>query len=63
MAEVTARLARFVRTNWLILLVLGSLVAAFLALRTRPSDVASIFEADVILGNGQPTVVEFYSNT
>ena len=61
-AEVNARLVQLVRNNWLILLVVGSLIGAFLALRTRPSDIGSVAEADAILENGQPTVVEFYSN-
>jgi hypothetical protein len=61
--EMMARLVRLGRDNWLIVVVVGSLIGAFLALRTRPSDIATVSEADAILQNGQPAVVEFYSNT
>jgi hypothetical protein len=57
------RLLRLLRENWLILLVLGAIAVAFVALRTPGSDIASIAEVDAILADGQPTFVEFYSNT
>jgi hypothetical protein len=54
---------RLFRENWLILLIVGAIGIAFLALRTPASDVASAAEVDAILEGGQPTLVEFYSNT
>lgn len=60
---MVGKIARGVRENWLLLLILGSLVGAFLALRTRPSDVGSVAEVDRLLKDGHPTLIEFYSNT
>ena len=54
---------RPLRENWLLLLIIGALGIAFLALRTTGSDVSSLQEVDAILTGGQPTVVEFYTNT
>jgi hypothetical protein len=57
------RFVRFLRENWLFLIVVGGVVVAFLALRTSASAVGSVAEVDALLQNGQPTLVEFYSNT
>jgi hypothetical protein len=57
------RLKKILRENWLLLLVIGGLVAGFLVLRTPASAVSSVAEVDAILQNGQPTLVEFYTNT
>jgi hypothetical protein len=54
---------RIVRESWLVLLVVGALVVAFLALRTSASAVSSVAEVDAILTGGRPTLLEFYSNT
>jgi hypothetical protein len=62
-ARLRAALARGVRENWLFLLVIGGLLGAFLFLQTSASDVGSVAEVDAILQDGQPTLVEFYSNT
>ena len=51
------------RDNWLLLLIMGGIVAVFLFLRTPASAVGSLAEVDALLQNGQPTLVEFYSNT
>jgi hypothetical protein len=51
------------RGNWLFLLVVGGIVVAFLALRTPASAVGSAAEMEAMLQGGQPTLVEFYSNT
>jgi len=48
---------------WLLLLLLGAIAVAYLALRTPASAVASVAEVDAILGGGQPALVEFFSNT
>jgi hypothetical protein len=57
------RLGRVWRENWLFLLIVAGIVSAFLVLRTSASAVGSVEEVDAILTNGQPTLVEFYSNT
>lgn len=57
------KMVRFFRENWLFLLVVGGVLAAFLALRTPASAVGSVADVDALLQNGQPTLVEFYSNT
>ena len=54
---------KLVRGNWLLLLLLGAMAVAFLALRTPASPVASAAEVDAILTGGQPALVEFFSNT
>ena len=57
------RLVALLRENGLFLFVVGGIVAAVLLLRTRSSAIASIDEFDAVLRDGQPTLVEFYSNT
>ena len=56
------QLTAWAKANWLLLIVLGLIVFAFIFLRHRPSNVASLDELDGLLSGGQPTVVEFYSN-
>jgi hypothetical protein len=57
------RLTRYLRENWLFLLLVGGIVGAFMFLRTTSSDVGSVAELDAMLQDGQPALVEFYSNT
>jgi hypothetical protein len=57
------RVKRILRENWLFLLVIGGIVVAFWALRTQASAVSSVGEVEAVLQNGQPTLIEFYSNT
>jgi len=57
------RIVPFLRGNWLFLLVVGGILAAFLLLRTPASPVESVAEVEAVLQNGRPTLVEFYSNT
>jgi hypothetical protein len=56
-------LVKIVRGYWLLLLLLGAIAVAYLALRTPASPVASVAEVDAILAGGQPALVEFFSNT
>lgn len=63
MAEVAGRTAQILRENWLLLLVVAAVAIVFAALRTPASDVASLAEVEAVLEDGQPTLVEFYSNT
>jgi hypothetical protein len=60
---VRKRFGGFLRDNWLFLLLVGALIIGFVFLRTPASAVASVGELDALLTNGQPTLVEFYSNT
>ena len=53
----------FVRENVLIITVLLGVVGAFVLLRTRGTELESVDALDDLLANGQPVVVEFYSNT
>jgi hypothetical protein len=55
-------MARVFRDNWLLLAFLGVLIAAFLMLRSTPSDIPSLEALDCQLSAGQPTVLAFYSN-
>jgi uncharacterized membrane-anchored protein YhcB (DUF1043 family) len=57
------KLGRLWRENWLFLVVIAGIIVGFLGLRTTASAVGSVQEVDAILTNGQPTLVEFYSNT
>ncbi len=63
MGTLGERLIRFLRGNWLFLLVVGGIVVAFVALRTQGSPVDSVAQVDAVLEDGQPTLVEFYANT
>ncbi len=57
------KLLSFVQHNRSFLLFVGLLVAAFLFLHNRPTRLASLAELDALIGNGQPVIIEFYSNT
>jgi hypothetical protein len=57
------RSLQLLRENWLLVLIVAGIFGAFLALRTPPSAVGSVSEVDALLQSGQPTLVEFYSNT
>jgi hypothetical protein len=54
---------RFVRENWLALLVVAGLIGAWFLLRTTATDLGSTEEFDELIRSGQPVVVEFFSNT
>ena len=53
----------FLRENALFLGFLTVLVVGFLVLRTRGDNLGSVDEFDALIGQGEPLVVEFYSNT
>jgi hypothetical protein len=57
------QITAFVRENALFLVVLLGLVGAFILFRTKGTELESVDELDVMLANGQPVVVEFFSNT
>jgi len=53
----------FLRENALFLAFLAVIVIGFLFLRTRGAKLASVDQFDALIAEGQPVVVEFYSNT
>jgi len=55
--------SRFVRDNWLFLVFVGGLLAAWFFLRTPATDLSSVDEFDQKIRSGRPVVVEFFSNT
>jgi hypothetical protein len=56
------QLSAWLRSNWILLLVLVLIASVFLLLRSTPSRVDSLDQLGGMLAGGQPTVVEFYSN-
>jgi thiol-disulfide isomerase/thioredoxin len=49
--------------NWLTIVVVLVLAGGFLFLRTPGDTFASVDEVEALLTDGQPTVIEFYSNS
>jgi len=60
---MSEQITTFIRENALFLVVLLGLVGAFVLLRTKGTQLESVDELDAMLGNGQPVIVEFFSNT
>ncbi len=52
----------WIKANWILLTFLALVGSAFILLRSKPSDLASLDELNGVLSADQPTVVEFYSN-
>jgi len=50
----------FLQANWASLAVLGGIIALFLLLRNRATRISGL---DEILGQGEPVIVEVFSNT
>jgi hypothetical protein len=57
------KIAQIVQENIFFIALVGLIGLAFLLLRTRPTDVGSWAELEQQLRNGEPAIVEFYSNT
>lgn len=57
------QIGSFVRENALFVAILLGIVGAFVLLRTKNTELASVDELDALLSGGQPVVVEYYSNT
>lgn len=57
------QILNFLRENVLFFIVLSAIVLAFVFLRTRGDDLASLDEFEARISAGRPMVVEFYSNT
>ncbi|MCQ3975218.1 MAG: hypothetical protein DPW09_17385 [Anaerolineae bacterium] len=51
-----------VKGIWILLGVIVLIIGAFIFLRTEPSDISSVDALTAILTDGQPKVIEFYSN-
>ncbi|GIK37031.1 MAG: hypothetical protein BroJett011_08640 [Chloroflexota bacterium] len=51
-----------VKGIWILLGVIVLIIGAFIFLRSEPSDISSVDELTVMLTDGQPKVIEFYSN-
>jgi UPF0716 family protein affecting phage T7 exclusion len=56
-------LRRFWRENWLVILVIATMMVGYLFLRTPGDQLVSTAEFDAQVTSGTPTLVEFYSNT
>lgn len=56
------QILNFLRQNAPFLIVLSAIVLAFVFLRTRGDDMASLDEFEARISAGQPVVVEFYSH-
>lgn len=54
---------RLLRENWMTILVLVLVVGGYVFLRTPGDKLASTEVFDTQATNGEPLVVEFYSNT
>ncbi|HEY84756.1 MAG TPA: hypothetical protein G4N96_06560 [Chloroflexi bacterium] len=50
------------RTNWVLIVFFAVIISAFVLLRSKPSDIQDIDELSAMLTDGQPAVLEFYSN-
>ncbi len=54
---------RFWRENWLVILMVAGMIGMYVFLRTPGDELASTAEFEAQVSSGQPTLVEFYSNT
>jgi len=52
----------WLKDNLFLIIFLGSIASAFVFFHTTPSDVTSFDAVSQTLTNGEPTVIEFYSN-
>jgi hypothetical protein len=62
MTEIFENTIAWVRLNWILVLFLTVVVGAFIFLRTENSNIEDSDELATILYNGQPVIIEFYSN-
>lgn len=63
MSALAKRLSDLIRENWLLVAFLGLVIVGFLTLRTPATPIESEQELQKMLSSGQPTLLEFYSNT
>jgi hypothetical protein len=62
MSETATQVLTWVRLNWFFVLFMTVVIGAFLFLRTQASDIEDSDALTTILYDGQPAVIEFYSN-
>lgn len=60
--DFATNLLAWIKLNWVLVLMLAAIAGAFIFLRSKPSDIATSNELTAILYDGQPTILEFYSN-
>lgn len=60
---MSSRLLGLLRENLLLIVIVLAIAGAFLFLRTRESDIASLAALDEQLAAGRPTLLELFSNT
>jgi hypothetical protein len=53
---------QILRDNWLLLAVIAAFAGAFVFLRSPATPVATLEALDAELADGQPKIVEFYSD-
>ncbi len=56
------KFSRRLKENWALIAFLVVIIGAFVLLRSKPSDIQDVNELSAMLTNGQPAVLEFYSN-
>lgn len=62
MPDIITNFITWVKVNWMLLVFLGAMASAFIFLRTKASNIDDSSELSGLLYDGQPTVIEFYSN-
>ena len=63
MRTMLAYLMRFIQTEWMTLLLVAAIAAAYLLLRTTGTGAGSVEEFEDRVGAGRPVVAEFFSNS
>lgn len=61
-STIGANLLNWIRLNWTFLLVVTIIAAAFIFLRSTPSQLDDLTQLNSLLVRGQPIIIEFYSN-
>ncbi len=61
-AKTQSKIRYWLKDNLFLILFLGIIASAFVFFHTTPSDVTSFDAVSQTLTNGEPTLIEFYSN-
>jgi len=59
---ITEKLLRFLKENWVSLLIVVGLPLAWFVLRSEGTALASVDAFERMVATGQPVVVDFFSN-
>jgi hypothetical protein len=62
MPDIILSTITWIRLNWILILFVALLLGAFIFLRTSASNIDDASELSLVLQDGKPTVIEFYSN-